>query len=705
MMMLKSAFIIAIVAVAMIGVMIPTSYGGFPDKSTMDLNVWDFYNTDVLVWPDKDHYQLGETVYLEGMFSPDLESYLKNANKQVMITMTEYSDYSFSEQKIIDVNDDGTFSTSLQIPNSLKENDWGKVGISVFYCKYAMPPQCDITTLSNVAHGNSYEFFIGDSPFASDFTIKYRDESLLLGYDIELIDPTNLDQNFIFRIELPSGISLKSQYGSTLPVTNSGFGEYKLTITNWDIVKEYNYSRERPETEFREIKIVKNQVNYSEKINIELKIGWPNPDNPNYTFKIMDSNGKMVFSGDGELYGGGSYNRLSSANNDINFDTNNLPKIADTYKLEFFYEDKKDSTEFEILFFVKEFEISKITNELLSILSNDERHMKEYFGEDFFNERQAVILTNLENIDQRIKLEKTLFENQIVLFDQTVIDFEENVKFTNISTDEKIDILYDFRPIVIEIKESHQIKFEKVMDLLEKKKIQLEKEKIQLEIREKEIIEQKIVEEKARINAEIAQQEQEDRIFKEKEKIRGELEQNSSINPPVEFKEPTVDPEPTVEYTSEPVVEQVVNCGPGTESVNGICQVVQTEEKSSKGGGCLIATATYGSEMSSEVQQLRELRDNTLLNTKSGTQFMEYFNDVYYSFSPIIADYERENPVFRETVKLAITPLISSLSILNHVDMDSEESVLGYGISLIILNLGMYLGVPAVVIVGIRKRF
>ena len=269
---MKSVFIIAIVAVAMIGVMVPTAYGGFPDKSTMDLNVWDFYNTDVLVWPDKDHYQLGETVYLEGMFSPDLESYLKNANKQVMITMTEYSDYSFSEQKIIDVNDDGTFSTSLQIPNSLKENDWGKVGISVFYCKYAMPPQCDITTLSNVAHGNSYEFFIGDSPFASDFTIKYRDESLLLGYDIELIDPTNLDQNFIFRIELPSGISLKSQYGSTLPVTNSGFGEYKLTITNWDIVKEYNYSRERPETEFREIKIVKNQVNYSEKINIELML-------------------------------------------------------------------------------------------------------------------------------------------------------------------------------------------------------------------------------------------------------------------------------------------------------------------------------------------------------------------------------------------------------------------------------------------------
>jgi hypothetical protein len=81
---------------------------------------------------------------------------------------------------------------------------------------------------------------------------------------------------------------------------------------------------------------------------------------------------------------------------------------------------------------------------------------------------------------------------------------------------------------------------------------------------------------------------------------------------------------------------------------------------------------------------------------------MKSFNDVYYSFSPYIADMERENPVFKEMVKIAITPMISSLSILNYVDMDSESSVLGYGISLIILNLGMYLGIP---IVGILKLY
>jgi hypothetical protein len=129
---------------------------------------------------------------------------------------------------------------------------------------------------------------------------------------------------------------------------------------------------------------------------------------------------------------------------------------------------------------------------------------------------------------------------------------------------------------------------------------------------------------------------------------------------------------------------------------------VASECISQNGGGCLIATATYGSEMSNEVQQLRELRDNQLLQTKSGKQFMSTFNDIYYSFSPTIADYERENPLFKEAVKLAITPMISSLSLMDNANSESE--VISLGLSVIMLNIGMYLGVPAVVIVGIRKR-
>ena len=123
-----------------------------------------------------------------------------------------------------------------------------------------------------------------------------------------------------------------------------------------------------------------------------------------------------------------------------------------------------------------------------------------------------------------------------------------------------------------------------------------------------------------------------------------------------------------------------------------------TIAEGSDGGGCLIATATFGSELSPQVQQLRELRDNVVLNTESGKLFMTSFNEFYYSFSPVIADYERENSFFRDTVKIALTPLLTSLSVLSYIDIDSEEEMLGYGISLILLNVGMYFAIPAVAI-------
>jgi glucose/arabinose dehydrogenase len=132
---------------------------------------------------------------------------------------------------------------------------------------------------------------------------------------------------------------------------------------------------------------------------------------------------------------------------------------------------------------------------------------------------------------------------------------------------------------------------------------------------------------------------------------------------------------------------------------------IPIDSKLPNDGGCLIATATYGSELAPQVQQLRELRDEKILNTELGRSFMDSFNNFYYSFSPEISDYERENPVFKEIIKLTLTPLISSLSILNHVDMDSEIEVLGYGLSIIILNIGMYFVTPAILIIGIRKNF
>jgi hypothetical protein len=150
----------------------------------------------------------------------------------------------------------------------------------------------------------------------------------------------------------------------------------------------------------------------------------------------------------------------------------------------------------------------------------------------------------------------------------------------------------------------------------------------------------------------------------------------------------------------EPVIEEPEfgECGEGTKLIDGKCTIVATK---SEGGGCLIATATYGSEMAPQVQFLREIRDNQLMSTDSGVSFMTGFNQFYYSFSPYIADYERENPMFQEAVKIGITPLLSSLSIMSHAE--SESQVLGYGIGVILMNIGMYFVVPVMLFYGIKK--
>ena len=167
-----------------------------------------------------------------------------------------------------------------------------------------------------------------------------------------------------------------------------------------------------------------------------------------------------------------------------------------------------------------------------------------------------------------------------------------------------------------------------------------------------------------------------------------------------EEQEPTIieaTEEPDAEPETEPSMTQPI-CGPGTVLKNNVCVAGE------QGGGCLIATAAFGSEMAPQVQFLREIRDGTVLQTQSGSAFMTGFNQFYYSFSPAIADYERENAAFKEAVKITITPMLTSLAILNYVDIDSEEEMLGYGLGIILLNIGMYFVAPAVVIFKIRNR-
>src|SRR5574341_75205 len=86
-----------------------------------------------------------------------------------------------------------------------------------------------------------------------------------------------------------------------------------------------------------------------------------------------------------------------------------------------------------------------------------------------------------------------------------------------------------------------------------------------------------------------------------------------------------------------------------------------SSQQESPPSGCLIATAAFGSELTPQVQYLRSFREDYILSTASGSAFMGAFDTVYYSFSPQVADYEREQPWMQDTVKVAIYPLFAIL--------------------------------------------
>ena len=107
----------------------------------------------------------------------------------------------------------------------------------------------------------------------------------------------------------------------------------------------------------------------------------------------------------------------------------------------------------------------------------------------------------------------------------------------------------------------------------------------------------------------------------------------------------------TVTTVSKEVVRKIV-----TKTVEHT--VTETQAGWSR---CLIATAAFGSEVAPQVQMLREFRDEFVMKTFAGENFMKAFNTFYYSWSPYVAQEEYRNPTLRNLVKLSIYPLIYSL--------------------------------------------
>lgn len=127
-----------------------------------------------------------------------------------------------------------------------------------------------------------------------------------------------------------------------------------------------------------------------------------------------------------------------------------------------------------------------------------------------------------------------------------------------------------------------------------------------------------------------------------------------------------------------------------------------------KSRGCIIATATYGSELSPEVQFLRDFRDNTVLSTYAGSNFMTVFNGFYYSFSPTVASVISVNDPLRGIMKVLLYPLIGILHLSSAVfslfSFDPELGVVTAGLVASSLIAAVYV-MPWVLIFGYVRKF
>lgn len=131
-------------------------------------------------------------------------------------------------------------------------------------------------------------------------------------------------------------------------------------------------------------------------------------------------------------------------------------------------------------------------------------------------------------------------------------------------------------------------------------------------------------------------------------------------------------------------------------------EIAERADEIESSGGCLIATAAYGTELDPAVQNLRDIR-NKLYTSEVAGGLMHTTNDFYYMFSPAVADFERQNPVLRDTVRILITPFLASFAVLDHNSMDTDSALVWYVALMAALNIVGYVGAPVVAAVVIRK--
>jgi hypothetical protein len=113
---------------------------------------------------------------------------------------------------------------------------------------------------------------------------------------------------------------------------------------------------------------------------------------------------------------------------------------------------------------------------------------------------------------------------------------------------------------------------------------------------------------------------------------------------------------------------------------------------SGSAGSCFIATAAYGSYMEPHVKVLRDFRDRFLLSNPIGRTFV----DIYYSYSPPIAEFIAKHELIRIAARWSLLPFVGASWIMLNLDLPAS-------LLLTVLNCLVLLGL-ACFIMSLRKK-
>jgi len=145
---------------------------------------------------------------------------------------------------------------------------------------------------------------------------------------------------------------------------------------------------------------------------------------------------------------------------------------------------------------------------------------------------------------------------------------------------------------------------------------------------------------------------------------------------------------------SQPLLfELIVTDGQGDQSQEDSTTVTvsnfEKDNPGASGGGCFIATASYGSSMDSHVMLLEKFRDRFLLTNPVGEEFVK----LYYAFSPPLADFIEKHETLRKVVRRSLLPFAAMAYVM--IYLGAEKSL---------LSLAAFLTISLLSRRAIRKR-